>query len=237
MLTMIARVENIASAAREWDDLPPVLFTGSGSGHKRAGRAEGALEAFLRIVKRDGRAVVFDRISVQEGALEEAVSLAGFDTARLLARRQVCVLRRIDELPADRVSCLKRLADSSRGKWWIMSAAAGGNIRALAGSFLISRTTKREAEAMAAAAAPSSSRVPRIAKVQDVAAAVASGATIPELVEAFRRHAIRHAPPHHAVRVAARLDVDLKTNRRPLMISTLIEDALRDLDIQIPGSW
>lgn len=243
----IATISSLAESAKDHDDLPPVLFTGSGSGYKQTGRAEGALDAFLNNAKADGRVVVFDKLSLQEGAVDDAISLSSFNTACLLDKRQICVLRRIDNLPSGQIPRLKRLINSG-GKWWIMSASSPSKVRSLTGFFMNIRISKKEAGKIARGqsndsseqslqrsfqrmtVSPAASSVPKISKVSDVSVAVASGATIPELIEAFKKHAMATIPPHDAIRITAQLDVDLRTNKRPLMLSTLLEDAVRDVD-------
>ena len=220
----------LAEAGRGGDDMPPVLFVGSGSGNKRCFRADLALDAFLEDARRGGRVVAFDSAAARPGALDEAAAMAAFDTGCLLDRRQVCALRLIDEMHPDDVPRLKRLIES-RGKWWVMSASGTGKLRTLLGFFVLARVSKARAQALCRryAAPPSPPPVPRIARISDAAAAVASGASVPEIVEAFRRYAAGRTDVRTAVVAAAQLDVDLRTNKRPLMMSTLVEDAVRDV--------
>lgn len=215
--------ESVAAAARGGggDDMPPVMFVGGGPGHLRAERAEAAATRFAAAVRAGGGMVAFDRIATDPGALDEALAMSQFNTACLLGRRQVCVLRRVDELPPEEAARLKRLA-ASTCQWWAMSAASMGRLGVMGGFFLQVRSCEPTETA-----APD---VPRITKTADVAAAVASGATLAELSEAFRRLAVRRLPASVAFQLAARLDTDVRTNKRPLMLSALIEDAVREAD-------
>lgn len=233
--------ESVAEAGRADDDMPPVLFVGSGTGSRRGARADGAVARFAAAAAALGRAVVFDRAAADPGALDDALALSGFNTSALLGARQVCVLRQVDDLPPHEVTRLKRLATSS-SQWWAMSAGSTGALTAVCGFFLKVRATK-EADARAPPDAAlrrmSIHAAPVIARVSDVAPAVASGASLSELSEAFQRFAFRKLPRPRALEIAARLDVDIRTNKRPLMLSALIQDAVRDVEErarQMPGS-
>ncbi len=231
VMTAIATAETVAEAASARDNLPPLLFLGSGLGHERPARADLAVSRFVAESKARGASVAFDRDASDPTALEDAVASLAVDTYSLAGRRQICVLRRVDEIHASLIPKVKRLV-SCHSRWWVISAgAADGPLRALHGFFLVVRN-----KAPVSVSVPVPVSVPVFYRVSSVAPAVASGASVVELVEAFRRFAVSKLPPREAAMAAAALDADLKENKRPVMLSTLVEDAIKDVYAQMPGS-
>eukprot|EP00873_Tetraselmis_striata_P033741 jgi/Tetstr1/454005/TSEL_040924.t1 len=207
--------------------MPAVLIVGAGPGHLRPALVDRALADLLAALKAGSRRhLAFDSAATAAGALDGAAHLSTLNTSGLLGSRHVCVLRRVDELPPEDVPRLKRVA-ASRCQWWIMTAASAARLRALDGFFL----TVRAREPLDMALRRLGVAEPHALRGKaDVAKAVGAGASVPELVEAFWRLARDRIPPRDAALLAARLDTDLRANRRPLMISPLIEDAILDLE-------
>lgn len=220
-------VGGVLEAARRHDDLPPVLFVGSGPGHTRGESADGALDEFLRGCRALGRTVAVDGRADDPAAVAAARELSRYATAGLTGLRQVGALRGVQ--PAD-CRGLKAVIERGGGQWWAVSAASLSGLGALAGFFMVVRAGP------AAGAAPP----PRISCRRDVAPAVASGASVAELSAAFAGFALSSGrDPASAVAVASRLDHDLAANARPLLLPVLLEDAVADVlecGAQMPGS-
>lgn len=206
-----ARASSVASACEMHDDLPHVLFTGAG-----------ANAAVDDLVAASGRTVVFDETASAE-SIGRAVSAAaltriGFSQSE---RRCVGIIRDVGGAPRSARGMLKRALEAT-GTWWIMSSASEYSL-GMPGLYLVVRTP-----GVHTAGALDAPRVPPTAFGDK---AVAAGATTAEMVGMFASTLVGMGISRRvACELSCRLDVTLNANKRPLLTSTLVDDALEEAE-------
>lgn len=208
-------VRRIASS--EHDDWPNVMIVGSGD---RAESARRGTDALLEALKASsGRTPAFDMSVSDPESLGLATKMAS--SAGLLSegkKRPLCVMRGLERLSRDTAQVMKTVLSGCH--WWICSAGTvGGPVSAALGMCLLLR----------APPAPENASPVSLLGPGDVRAAWASGARVEDIVEGFKALALRLLSEREAFARTAQLDVDLKRNARPLLLSSIIEDAVADV--------
>lgn len=204
-------------SSSEFDDWPNVLVIGSG--RSRQNSAEAGLDALIAALKRSGRTVIFDKCVTDPDAIDIARAVSSVNTANLAGSRPICVMRGLDRLTRITAPLVKS-AVSRGSNWWICSGATvGGALSGISGAFLTARAPESDV----------SSKSVVIGSPRDVQAAWASGVDVGRIVEGFSDLAVDRMSPHEAAQRAALLDLDVKRNLRPLLLSAIIEDAVADL--------
>lgn len=191
--------------------MPPVMVTG-----------ESANAVADELVEASGRVVVFDRpVSADSIAAANDISRVRVPFSSEGSLRCVGVLRDADGAPSER-QALKRLLETT-GVWWVVCSRSG-----LAG--VSGMCTVIRGPGSPVASALLGPRPPAAHRGMSGASIVASGASAREIVQAYASwlSSSGSMDPRDSLELCCRLDTALATNRRPLLMSALIDDAVQD---------
>jgi hypothetical protein len=203
------------------------LVVGCGQLHERRASANAALDELTDALTTGGRSVLV-RASARDPELSLRINdTSSFDTSRMQDRRQVCCARDLDMAPPDVIAAVSRAAFKTSTRWWILSAATANTLPPIFSSGALTVIARGAADLVVA-----SVRTVPLHSRADVAAAVKSGAPLDVITRAFWEYAAARVGPRRAAQAAAELDLSLKRNRRSLLLTTLVEHAVDDVDRQ-----
>nr|WRJ69626.1 hypothetical protein TetV2_00177 [Oceanusvirus sp.] len=215
----------VLACCAEADDLPPVVIVGCGTLHERRAAANAALDELVDALSARERSVAI-RASARDPELSSRINeTASFDTSMMHRYRQICCARDLDMAPLDVMVAVTRAAFRTPVRWWILSVASLNPLPPIFGSGALTVIARGAADLVRSCV-----KTVDIACRADVASAVKSGAPLDVITRAYWEYAAARLPADRAADLAAELDTTLKRNRRPLLLTALVEHAVDDAD-------